>query len=577
MEQWTPESVRYLLARQRERLAQEEQRVLEAASLAGVEFSAAMVAAALETEAIQVEDQCGRLAEQQQFLRLAGISTWPDGTRAARYGFLHALYQEFWHERVNVGQRQQWHLRMGERQEAAYGQRAGEIAAELAVHFAEGGDYYRAVQYRQRAAEQAVQRSAHQEAIGHLTQGLTLLATLPQTPARAQRELRLQLTLSYTLQMAKGAGSTEREQALTRARELCQQVGETSDLFFTLLSLLFIHLFRAEFFEARKFAEQVLPLAQSTQISHLLMYAHWGMGETLLWTGEFGSARVQVEQGIALYETQQYRPEEQPGSINPLVPCFFNVAFALWMQGYPDQALKSMQEALRVARELAQPFSLAVTLNFTAGLHHLRRDVEATREAAEQLITLSTEQGFPDRIAIGKFYRGWALTMQGQEEEGLATMRQGWAEWRAAGAKVTYTSRLASLAEGYGRLGQPEEGLPLLTEALELVNTTGERYYEAELYRLYGELTLQQQSHVECHGSNLEEAEAHFLKAIAIARHQQAKSWELRATMSLTRLWQGQGKQAEAHNMLSSLYNWFTEGFDTKDLQEAKALLEELA
>ncbi|MBI3757421.1 MAG: AAA family ATPase [Deltaproteobacteria bacterium] len=498
----------------------------------------------------------------------------------AHYLFKHALIQDTAYQSLLKSTRQQYHQQIVHVLEERFPDTKENQPELLAHHHTEAGLKEQAIPYWQKAGERASQRSAYVEAVSHVTQGLTLLSTLPQTPARAQQELRLQLMLSNTLSMTKGPGSTEREQVLIRARELCQQVGETSDLFWTLLALLFGYLFRAEFSQARKLAEQMLPLAQSTQIPHLLMGAYWGMGETLLWMGEFGSARVHVEQGIALYETQQYRPQEHPGPINPLAPCFFNAAYALWMQGYPDQALKRIQEALGVARELAQPFGLAVTLNFAAGLHLFRRDAGATRDAAEELITLSTEQGFPDRIAIGMFYRGWALTMQGQEEEGLAQMRQGWAGWRAAGAKVTYTARLASFAEEYGQLGRPEEGLPLLAEAMELVNTTGERYYEAELYRVKGELLLTQEgSRLQAigHREKTEEAEECFLKAIEIAQRQQAKSLELRAATSLARLWQSQGKHHAAYDMLSEIYHWFTEGFDTKDLQEAKALLDELS
>src|SRR5262249_47814599 len=217
---WTPESVRHLLARQRERLLPDAQRVLEAASLAGLEFSAATVAAALEVTVTQVEAQCGRLAEQQQFLRHAGISEWPDGTRAARYGFLHALYQEFWHERVSVGNQQQWHLRMGERQEVGDGRRANEIAVELALHFAEGREYRKAIHYLHQAGENAVRRSANQEAISHLTTGLELLKTLPDAPERAQQELDLLMTLGPALIATKGQASPDVEHTYLRMRAL---------------------------------------------------------------------------------------------------------------------------------------------------------------------------------------------------------------------------------------------------------------------------------------------------------------------------------------------------------------------
>jgi DNA-binding winged helix-turn-helix (wHTH) protein/tetratricopeptide (TPR) repeat protein len=580
LERWTPESVRHVLARQRERLAPDDQRVLEAASLAGLEFSAAAVAAALETEAIQVEDHCGRLAEQQQFLRLAGISEWPDGTRAARYGFLHALYQEFWHERVSVGKQQQWHLRMGERKEVAYGQRAGEIAAELALHFEQGRDYRRAVQYLQRAAERAAQRSAHQEAIHHLTKGLELLKTLPDTPERAQQELTLQITLSAPLIATKGYTASEVEQAYTRARELCRQVGETPRLFSVLLGLSSFYQMRAEYRTARELAEQCLSSAQSVHSPTRVMWAHLMLGQTLFFLGELALAREHSEQGIALYDSQKHNPLVSNAVQDAGVSCLCYVARALWLLGYPDQALKRIQEALTLAQGLSHPYSLAYAFYFAAELHQFRRERQAAQEWVERSITLSTEQGFPLFLTLGTVLRGWALAKQGQMKEGIAQMRQ---------SRSPFT--LAVLAEAYGKVGQVEDGFTVVAEALALIDKTGERVNEAELYRLKGMLTLQSKTsfgqvsnklgHVRSPQhptpSTQAEAEACFQQAIDIAHRQSAKSLELRAVMSLSRLWQQQGKKEEAKQMLAEIYGWFTEGFDTKDLQEAKALLEELS
>jgi class 3 adenylate cyclase/predicted ATPase len=502
----------------------------------------------------------------------------------ATYFFKHALIQDAAYQSLLKSTRQQYHTKIAQVLEQRFPD-TKEIQPELlARHYTEAGLIVQAIPYWEQAGRRAIARSASSEALSHLTQGLALLQPLPQTPARAQQELRLQLLMSEVLSMVKGPGSTEREQVLLLARELCRQVGETPELFSTLASLFFVHSFRAEFLQAREMAEQVLTLAQGTQIPYLLLYARWGMGENLFCRGEFGPARVQVEQGIALYETKQYRPQDHPGLINPLIPCLFDAARALWMLGYPAQALQRIQEAQRVASELGQPYSLAVTLQAVASFHQFRGDLKTTQEVAEQLIRLSTEQGFPDWLAIGMFYRGWALTIQTKDEEGLAQMHQGAVGFQATGAKAMSTNRLANLAEGYSQLGQPEEGLRLLTEALVFVDKTEERYYEAELYRLQGELTLQTSSAASSQLSvtnsqsptpNLH-AEACFLTAIDIARRQQAKSLELRAVMSLSRLWQQQGKKTEAHRMLADTYDWFTEGFDTKDLQEARALLAEL-
>jgi predicted ATPase len=300
-----------------------------------------------------------------------------------------------------------------------------------------------------------------------------------------------------------------------------------------------------------------------------------------MWLGEFAWAREYFEQGIALYNPQQHRSHTSRGGQDPGVVCLSTVALVLWFLGYPDQALKSIQEALTLAQELSQPFSLGHTLQYTATLHLFRREEQAVQERAEAVITLSTEQGFPHLLADGTVDQGWALAAQGQGEQGIAQMHQGVAAFRATGAELSRTWYLGPLAEAYGKVGQAGEGLTLLAEVLDLVHKTGERVWEAELYRLKGQLTLQKfqvsGSKFLAPSSQAEvEAEACFHKAIEVARQQQAKSLELRAAMSLSRLWQQQGKKDDARQLLAEIYDWFTEGFDTKDLQEAKALLEQL-
>ena len=302
--------------------------------------------------------------------------------------------------------------------------------------------------------------------------------------------------------------------------------------------------------------------------------------------GDFAAARTHFEQAIALYD-----PEQHPSLIvstgDPRVDCLSFVSWALQFLGYPDQALKRSREAVALAEELSNPFHLAYTLAIAAMFHLLRREAQLARERAEEVITRSTEQGAPYWLAVGTLARGGALSLQGQGKEGMPQLRQGLAARQATGAEAYGTQVLALLAEACGKVGQAEEGLRVLAEALALVDKIGERFYEAELYRLKGELTLQKLSVIGAQLSETDpqpltpdpqgEAEACFLKAIDIARQQQAKSWELRAATSLARLWQRQGKTHEAHRMLSEIYNWFTEGFDTKDLQEAKALFEELS
>ena len=274
---------------------------------------------------------------------------------------------------------------------------------------------------------------------------------------------------------------------------------------------------------------------------------------------------------MALYNPQKHRSHAFVYGQDPGVACRCFAAMSIWVLGYPDQALRSIHEALTLAQELTHPFTQAYALVHGALVHQFRREAQAVQERAEALRTLSTEQGFPHWLAWGMILRGWALTAQGEGMEGIAQMRRGRVAYRATGAELNQLYSLALLAEAYGETGQPEEGLNVLVEALALVDKTGERNWEAELHRHKGELLLMQQ------GQKVGEAEECFRQALNIARRQQAKSLELRAAMSLSRLWQQQGKKEEARQILADIYGWFTEGFGTPDLQEAKALLEELA
>jgi DNA-binding winged helix-turn-helix (wHTH) protein/predicted ATPase len=592
-----PASLQQMLESQLERLPAAEQQVLEAASVAGAEFSPAAVAAGLAAPVEEVEQRCAVLARRGQFVRAIGTTEWPDETVATRYRFLHTMYQEVLSAHVTAAQQVSLHRRIGEREEQAYGARTGEIAAELAVHFEQGRDYQRAVQYLQQAGQRASQRSAHVEAITHLTKGLELLKTLPDTPARTQQELDLQITLGPTLLAAKGPSAPEVESTYTRARELCQQVGETPQLFRVLFGLRTFYHIGGQFLAARELGEQMLALAQRGQQPALLLGAHRALGSTVFHLGELAAARVHLEQSIALYDPQQHRSHVFLYGTDPGVFGLSYAAWVLWGLGSPDQGLQRSQEAVALARGSSHPWTLASALFFAAWFHQFRRERQATQERAEAAMTLATELGFPYWLVSGTILRGWALAEQGQGAEGIVQMRQGLAAWRAMGAELFRPNCLALLAEAYGKTGQAAEGLTVLTEALAVVDKNEERFYQAEIYRLKGQLTLQQSQlqsskrevkesrksrgkgrrRVSGVASQESEAEGCFRKAIEVARTQQAKSWELRAVMSLSRLWQQQGKKEKAREMLAEIYNWFTEGFDTKDLQEAKALLKELS
>jgi class 3 adenylate cyclase/predicted ATPase len=503
----------------------------------------------------------------------------------AYYVFKHALIQDAAYQSLLKSTRQRYHQQIAQVLGGRFPETKETQPELLAHHYTEAGLIAQAIPYWQQAGQRAAQRSANVEAIQHLTKGLGLLKTLPHTSEHAQQELALQATLGTTLIVTKGHASQEVERAYARALELCKQMGETPQLFPVLFRLASFHYLRAELQEAQELSEQVLRLAQTIQDPVLLLWPHLGLGLVLYSLGELLSARAHLEQSIALYNPQKHRPDRFPVvGQDPKVNCLSYASWTLCYLGYPDQARQRIDEALTVAKELSHPFSLAFALNCVAVLHQRLRDIQTVQERDETLLILPREQGFPLWLAQGTFRRGWVLVEQGRVEEGIGQMRQGLAAYRATGTELGRPVLLASLAEAHGKAGQAEEGVAVLAEALAVVDKTGECFYEAELYRLKGELTLQvgsQKSKGKSQKSltldSQSEAEAYFLKAIEIARKQQAKSLELRAATSLARLWQHQGKNAEAHKLLSDVYNWFTEGFATKDLQEAKALLAELS
>jgi DNA-binding winged helix-turn-helix (wHTH) protein/predicted ATPase len=613
-----PDSLRQLIEKHVERLSEEQQRLLEAASVVGGIFSAVAVAAGIEAPVEQIEDWCEALVKRGQFIQAQEPSTFPDGTMCGRYQFLHALYHAVLYERIPTMRKVRLHRRVGDAGERVYGARAHEIAAELAVHFDRGGDFHRAVLYRQHAGNNALRQHGYREAITHFTRGLEIVLTLPDTPERRQQELALHVALGPPLQALHGYGAPEVETTYTRARELAQSLDEPSHQFPVLRGLYVFYVLRGKIRIAHEVGERLLSLAQSVQDPALLLEAHFALGQTFMFKGELLSAQEHLEQGITLYDPVQHRSHAFLYGQDPGVFCHILAGWNFSLQGYPDQALRMTQAGLAVAQEVAHPLSIGAAHFFFSLTHQLRREGRAAQEQAEAAIELCSQQGLPFFLALGTVVKGWALAEQGQPEEGIAQIRQGLTAFQATGAELPRTRIVALLAEALGKAGQPQEGVAVLDQMLTATERTEECDYEAELYRLRGELTLQQfhvsrftfqvdqrptsnvrspkssetKSQILTPNSHAEgEAEACFHKALTIAQKQHAKSLELRAVMSLVRLRQQQATQPaprstqhqaraklnEAHSMLSEVYAWFTEGFDTKDLQEAKALIEQLS
>jgi predicted ATPase len=489
----------------------------------------------------------------------------------ATYIFKHALIQDAAYASLLKSTRQRMHRQIVQLYETRF-PAVIETQPELVAHHCTAADQDEAaIRYWQQAGQRAMERSAHVEAIAHLTQGLTLLTMLPQTHARLHQELDLQVALGNALSTTQGNAAPEVERAYARAQTLCEQIGETSQLFPVLRGLMQYYQSRGQLQRTYTLGEQLLCLAQSQSETALPMLAHYQLGTVLFFQGEPAVAQCHHTQALTLYNTpQEHRALALRYGLDLGVASGVLLALALWQLGYPDQAMQRSQETLSLAQEVSHPYSLATALIIVAILHQHRREVPAAHAQAAAATMLTTEQGFTERLAWGTVLHGWALAMQGQSEAGIAEIRQGLDAGLAMGSMLFQPYFLGLLAEAYGEAGQPDAGLHTLGEQVAVLHTTESRWYHAELHRLKGTLLLRRDIQAPV------EAEACLQEALEVARRQQAKSWELRAATSLARLWQQQHKHQEAYDLLARVYNWFTEGFDTTDLQDAKALLVEL-
>ena len=417
-----------------------------------------------------------------------------------------------------------------------------------------------------------MRRNAHAEAIAALRKGLALLSTLPDSRGRIQRELALQLTLGELLTATQGMASPASGEAYSRAHALCQQMGETPQLFRALCGLFTFHNAQAQLHTGRAFGQQFFDLAQRQRDPVLVREGHLLLGTAALDYGDPVAARIHLEQSLDLSAAQQPATSLSAAGLHPQVESLAKLMRVLWLLGYADQAQLRSQEALTLARHVEHTPSGAYAAYFVTTLSQCRRDAVATHAQADALMALAQEQGLVSRLEQGRILRGWALAMQGAAAAGVAQIRQGLAAHERAGLpQLGRPFMLALLAEAYGQAGQPEVGLRVLAEALTLVTTTEARWWEAELHRLQGALRLQLPI------PDITQAEACFRQALDVARRQAAKMWELRTAVSLSQLWHEQGKSAEAHSLLAPLYGWFTEGHETADLQAARAMLERLS
>ncbi len=580
IEQSIPNNVGQMIEQQLDALDPHDRLLLEVASVAGMEFWAAAIAAGMTEEIELVEEHCAALARKEQFINFQDHQEWSDGSVTGRYSFVHALHQEILYRRLTPSRRARLHKNIGERIAAGHQDRDGAIAGLLAFHFEHGREYERAVHYFHVASENALQRCAYQEAIAHGTKALELLKFAPESFQRTQQELMLQMALGPPLIATKGHASPEVEQTYAHARELCRQVGETPQLFPVLWGIWVTYFVRGDLTTAKELGEQLRRLTEDTDNIDFRLEACVAVGLTAVCLGEFTTALQFLQRGSALYDRDQHQGHAFVYGQDPGMVCLSWTAWALWFLGYPEQALQASREAVALARRHASPFSLAYALSCITALHQFRREVNEVKTCTQENIVFSASQGFTLWYAGARVLLGWTLAEQDRLEEGMEEFSTGLQAWQATGAGFLQSWGLSLLPAVYQRTGHIDEGLAALARAFTIVEQWGERFWEAELHRLKGELTLQQLKIKNAEYKNSEaerEAEACFLQAIAIARRQQAKSLELRAATSLCRLWRRQGKRAAARRLLQKIYAWFTEGFATADLVEARTLLDELA
>ena len=574
-----PGNITEMISQQFSQLDAEEQRLLEVASVAGVEFSAAAVAAGGDAALTAVEERCAALAGRMSFLQDAGDDEWPDGTVSARFRFRHALYRQAVYARLTAARRSGLHHRIGERQEAAFGDHAVEIASELARHFEQGRNFERALRYREQAARNALRRSAPREAIEHLSAGLAILGRLPEGPERLEHELQLRLATGAAVQSTKGYGAPEVQEAYERAGELCQRLGETPHLFPALMGLWSFAVGRGEWKRSFDLAEKNLRLAQSMQEPAQLARSWRGLGHVQYFLGRFDDARENLERAIALTGDSEPRLDTFTYMSNTGVEARSALAWTLELLGYPDQALATARKALSVAEKLGNVADVIYATYFTAVLYGFRLEWSNVESWSRRTVELSTEHGLPYYVALGTNLQGTAIAEQGRFDEGLPLMQQGLAISQAIGVEAGLTGMYSMIAESSLKAGQFRLANDAIADGFKFVKIKDEHAWEPELHRIKGELALEQfrkGQGVKGVKRGEKDAEESLLAAQEMARTQGSRKWQLRAVTSLSNLWKQQKKKKEARQVLNVAYGRFTEGFETTELKAAKSLLAQL-
>ena len=530
--------------------------MLQTLAVIGREFSLRLVRDLVATS----DEELERLLTALQLAEFIYEQPAPDGVE---YRFKHALTQEVAYNSVLVERRKALHEQTGEAIERLFADRLDDYVAELAHHYERSANAGKAVEYLGRAARKASEQAAHSEVVGHVRRALELIKQLPDGAQRARHELELQITLSLSLFVAGGIGSPEREKALVRALELCEQFGDSRAMG-VLLSLGVLQWSRSEIPLALELFERALTLAQQARDAEVLAAAHAGIGNSLTTLGQFDEARKHFEATIELLGGPWTRKFDQVLVTAQSAP--LTMSLALLALGYPLAALRRSKDALEIMRRRSEPFMNAAALGVNLFIHLALRDLRSVSDQVEELAAITAEHDIAFYHAAALFYRAWLTADAGRLDESLVQMK---AIIKQFGVMPPADNLIAALGEVCLRNRLPDEGLATIKDAL--ARSDKNPGLQAEFYRLKGELTLLKDPHNEA------EVERYLRQAIEIAQRQAARLFELRAITSLARLLAKQGRRDEAREMLAEIYNWFTEGFDTTDLKEAKALLDELA
>jgi tetratricopeptide (TPR) repeat protein len=572
LESAVPDSLRQMIERQLETLTPEERHALEAASVAGAQFSIAAVAAALQTDAEALDDRCEGLAWKGFFIVATGVEEWPDGTISGRYRFVHALYRDVLYERVAEARRIRLHRRIAEHKVDAFGPNGDEIAGELAAHFEAARDTAQAVSYHAQAGDTAVARHADHEAIEHFTQALRQLASLPETPARRDLDLSLQVKLATPLMSTRGYAAPEVERVFERAHALSRQATGGPARFPLLRGLASFYQVRAQASRAHLVGEELLALCERTDDRVVQVQAHYGQGVTLYDLVELDASQQHLERALALYD-----PETHPihvsvyGGYDPGVACRCWLGWGQWLRGVPDQALRNAEEGLALAERLGHPFTLDFALLATAMLRLFRWEVQPALGHLERAIAISNDEGFAYQRAVGALLEGWAMLMRGRPDDAVSRLRESLAGHEATGTALARPSVLALLAHATGMAGRLDEALGYAAEGIADAERTGQRIHLVQLNSTRGDLLLWGGDAPD----RAVEAERCFRRALDLASDLRTPMLELRAATNLARLWSQQGRSDAVPALLAPLVGAFSEGLDLHDLRIARALLEQ--